>query len=93
MMTYLGTDEHPYFSVYDPSTAPPWTSPAAIGTDSPTLASPPSVAAGVCGDEAVAVLAEATGVVAIRYASGAWLPPTLLEGTAGMTFASVASQP
>jgi hypothetical protein len=93
LMAYLGTDEHPYFSVYDPSAAPPWTSPSAIGTGSPILTSPPSIAPGVCGDDAVAVLAEAAGVTTVRYASGAWLPPTALPGTAGMTFASVASRP
>ena len=93
MMTYLGTNELPYFSLYDPAATPAWTSPAAIGAGSVTLASPPSVAPGVCGDDAVVVLTESAGVAAIRYAGGAWLPPTVLAGTSGMTFASVASQP
>jgi hypothetical protein len=93
LMTYEGTDGLPYFDVYDPAAMPPWTAPAAIGTNSPKLQSPPSVAPGVCGDDAVAVLAEPAGVAVMRYAGGAWLAPTLLAGTAGMTFASVASQP
>ena len=67
--------------------------PAPIGTGSPKLSSPPSVAPGVCGDDAVAVLTEPQGVTAVRYSGGAWLAPTVLAGTAGMTFASVASQP
>lgn len=93
MMAYLGTDQHPYFSLYDPAATPPWTSPAPLGTGSPTLTSPPSVAAGVCGDEAVAVLTETSGVATTRYAGGAWSAPTVIEGTAGMTFATVASRP
>jgi hypothetical protein len=93
MMAYLGTDRHPYFSVYAPAATPPWTAPAPLGTGSPTLTSPPSLAPGVCGDEAIAVLAEASGVTTTRYAGGAWSAPALIGGTAGMTFATVASQP
>ncbi len=93
MMAYLGTDQHPYFSVYAPATTPPWTAPAPLGTGSPTLTSPPSIAPGVCGDDAIAVLAEASGVTTTRYVSGVWSAPALIGGTAGMTFATVASQP
>ncbi len=93
MMVYEGTNELAYFSIYDPSANPIWTTPAAVGNNSAKMASPPSVAAGVCGDDAVAVLVQAAGVAVIRYAGGQWLQPTVLGGTAGMTFASVASQP
>jgi hypothetical protein len=93
MMTYLGTNQLPYFSVYDPMTTPTWTDPAQIGSTTSTNVSPPSTAAGVCGNEVIAVLTETEGVFAINYVGGTWLSPTLLEGTAGMTFASVASQP
>jgi hypothetical protein len=93
MLAYLGTNGLPYFSVYDPSEPPLWSSPAPIGTGKSTLASPPTVAPGVCGDEVVTVLSQPEGVAVVRYAGGAWLPATLLEGTAGMTFASVASHP
>jgi hypothetical protein len=93
VMAYLGTNQLPYFSVFDPVATPPWTSPAGIGTSGTPLTSPPSIAPGVCGDDAVAVLAWPTGVAAVRYAGGAWLPATVLPGTAGMTFASVATQP
>jgi hypothetical protein len=93
MMAYLGTDQHPYFSVYSPGATPPWTSPAPIGTGSPTLSSPPSLAPGVCGQDAVAVLAESSGVAMTSYTGGTWSAPAVIEGTAGMTFATVASQP
>jgi hypothetical protein len=93
MMTYLGTNGLPYFSLYDPAAASPWTSPSAIGAGTAKLSSPPSVAPGVCGDDAVVVLTEPAGVAALRYAGGAWSAPSVLAGTAGMTFASVASQP
>jgi len=93
MMAYLGTNGLPYFSVYDPANTPAWTSPASIGTDPPGVSSPPAVAPGVCGDEVVAVLTEAAGVACLSYAAGAWQSPTMLPGTAGMTFAAVGSQP
>jgi hypothetical protein len=93
MMAYLGTNGLPYFSLYDPGATPAWTSPAAIGTGSTMLLSPPSVAPGVCGDDAVVALVGPAGVATIGYAGGTWLPEALLGGTAGMTFAAVASQP
>jgi hypothetical protein len=93
VMAYLGTNNLPYFSVYDPATAPPWTHPAAMAVSSPELASPPAIAAGMCGDDAIATLVEPAGVAAVRYVGGAWTAPTMLEGTAGMTYAAVASQP
>jgi hypothetical protein len=93
LMAYLGTNGLPYFSLYDPSATPPWTSPASMGSDPPTLSSPPAIAPGVCGDEVVAVLTQPTGVAALNYAGGTWQSPTILPGTAGMAFASVASQP
>jgi hypothetical protein len=93
VMAFLGTNGLPYFSLYQPASTPLWSTPAAIGTSATTLVSPPSVAPGVCGDDAVAVLTGSAGVAVVRYAGGAWLPPTVLPGTAGMTYASVASQP
>jgi hypothetical protein len=93
MMTYLGTNGLPYFSLYDPAATPSWTSPAAIGTGSTMLLSPPAVAPGVCEDDAIVALVEPAGVATIGYAGGTWLPEALLGGTAGMTFAAVASQP
>jgi len=93
VMTYLGTNQLAYFSVYDPKASPEWTSPAAVETGSTKLSSPPSVAPGVCGDDAIAVLAEPAGVAAVRYVGGTWTLPTTLPGTAGMTFASVATKP
>lgn len=92
MMTYLGTNGLPYFSVYDPTTTPEWTAPAALGAGATNLSSPPSVASGVCGDDAVAVLVSSTGAQSLGYAAGTWSAPSTLPGTAGMAFASVAAQ-
>jgi len=93
VMAFLGTNGLPYFSVYQPASTPPWSTPAAIAASTTALVSPPSVAPGVCGDDAVAALPEAAGVAVVRYAGGAWLSPTVLPGTAGMTYAAVATQP
>jgi hypothetical protein len=93
MMAYLGTNELPYFSLYEPASTPPWTSPAPLGSSGSTLLSIPALAPGVCGDEAMAALTTPLGVSVLAYSMGAWSSPTLLPGTAGMTYASVASQP
>lgn len=93
LMTYLGTNGLPYFSVYDPTTTPLWTAPGSIGGNPSKLLSPPSVSPGACGDDAIAVLTSSTGTASLRYAGGAWSAATELLGTAGMTFAAVTAQP
>ena len=61
VLVYLGTtNSFPYFSVYGPLPTPAWTTPAEIYPGSLPLASAPSVAAGTCGVDAVAV-GRATG--------------------------------
>lgn len=93
IMAYLGDNQLPYFSVYDATATPPWTTPLAIASSPATLLSPPSVAPGVCGDDAVVTMVTSAGATVSRYTSGAWSPPSLLQGTAGMTFATVGSHP
>jgi hypothetical protein len=93
MMAYLGTNGLPYFSVYDPTATPVWTAPLSIGASPMALLSPPAVAPGVCGSDVIAVVTASAGVSALTYAGGVWSAPTLLPGTAGMSFAAVASQP
>jgi hypothetical protein len=92
-LVYRGQNGQPYFSTFDPARAVAWSAPAAlVPSGNPTLASPPSIATGVCGDDAVAVYVEAGGAVkATRFVGGAWVAP--VAAGSGATFAAVATRP
>ena len=94
VMVYKGaTNSLPYSSVYSPSATPAWTVPAEIYASSPALLSSPTVAAGTCGVDAVAALAEAAGAQIVTLKSGVWSSPILVPGTAQSTYATVATSP
>ena len=95
LLVFYGGDTHAYFSVYDPSQTPAWTAAAPLlGASNPALASPASVAAGVCGDDAIAVLTLATGSVeATSYRGGAWQTPVAISGVTGASYAAIATSP
>ncbi len=96
VMVYRGTNQVPYTSVFDPSMAAPWSTPAPLVASMPTVNPIPSVAPGVCGDDAVAVYAPITGgteVEVVHFAGGVWSSPTPVTGTSGMTSAAVATEP
>jgi hypothetical protein len=95
MLVFYGGDTHAYFSVYDSTQTPLWT-PAAplLGATNPSLASPASVAAGVCGDDAIAVLTLSSGAVeATSYRGAAWQTPVSIAGATGATYTSIATSP
>jgi hypothetical protein len=94
VLLYQGTDSKPYYSLYSPSASPAWTAPAALVTAAnPLLPSPPSVATGVCGADAVAAYVQPGGVQIVTLSSGTWSAPSQIAGTASMTYAVVATQP
>ncbi len=93
ILVFRGTDMKPYFSLYDGQGA--WSAPAAVvAQSSPTVASTPSVATGVCGDDAViAYAANGGGVELVHLQGGAPLPPVQVSGTTGAQFVAVATRP
>jgi hypothetical protein len=94
VMVYLGAlNSFPYFSIYDPSGATPWTVPASVYPSSLALASAPTVAAGVCNFDAIAALTEPAGVEIVSLKSGVWGTPVLLGGTGATTYATIATLP
>ena len=90
-LVFEGSDLNAYTSLYDPAAATPWTAPAPLVAAKVTLTSPPSIASGVCGDEAVAAICTASGAAVVHLRNGSWSSPEMLAGTAGMTFASIAT--
>ncbi len=81
---------YPYVSTYVPGTG--WTAPLAATADS--LVSPPSVAAGACGADAVMAYVKSGGTVQIVTSTGgAWGTPVAVAGATGMSWVAVASAP
>ena len=94
LLAYRGSNQQPYFSVYDPAKSPAWTAPAALYVSNPTIASPPSLAAGICADAAVIAYAKLAGGVEIAHFDGAKFgPPVSVAGTSSATFVAIATRP
>ncbi len=92
VMAYEGaSDRLPYSSVYTPGLAIPWTTPVAIDSASLAPASPPTVAAGTCGVDAVAALVEPLGVAVATLRAGVWSPPVLVSALGPVTYAAIAT--
>lgn len=92
VLTFLGTDDNPYAMTFDPTASTPWTSPVAILTGGQPLPSAPTVAAGVCGTDAVAAIVQPAGIELVTLSSGTWSSPTLVGGTASMGFVTIATR-
>jgi hypothetical protein len=94
VMVYLGTtDAFPYASTYSPTASTPWTTPVKIYPNSLPLSSPPTVAAGTCGVDAVAAITQTVGAEILTLKGGTWSAPVLVGGTASMKYATVATSP
>jgi hypothetical protein len=79
-----------YVSTYDPAAG--WSAPVAASSD--TLLSPPSVAPGVCGADAVMASVAAGGAVQVTTLSGgSWGAPVPIAGATGMQWAAIAALP
>jgi hypothetical protein len=89
---FEGTDGNGYAMTYDPSGST-WTTPAALLATGEPLPSPPTVATGVCGADAIAALVQPGGVQLVTLASGAWSTGTLVSGAASMDSATIATSP
>ena len=90
VMVYQGTNGLPYGATYDVGSGA-WTTPVSVYPNSQALQSPPTVAPGVCGVDAIAALTETEGVEIVTLSSGVWSPPVLIDGTQQITYAAVAT--
>jgi hypothetical protein len=95
-LVYMGGDGKPYVTLYNPAPTPAWSTVASLVSGiNPTLASPPIVAPGVCGAQAIVALVPTGGggVELTSLSGGAWSTPASLSGTATATFAGIATAP
>jgi hypothetical protein len=91
LLGWRGGNQQAYTAEYDPTPTPGWT--AATGIGASTVAVPPSLAAGTCGKDAVAVVVSGGTVSTSTYASGAWASPAAITGITGAQVAAVATSP
>ncbi len=93
LLVYRGSNTQPYFSVYDPKKTPAWTVPAPLLPSNPMIASTPSVALGVCGDDAIVAYAKVGGGVELaHFSGGTFAGPDLVMGTTGATQAAISTR-
>lgn len=94
VMVFRGSNANGFFSLYDPSANPRWTTSLPIASGIGALGSIPSVAAAgsasACGVDAIAALATASGIELVPLQSGVWGSPVLVPGTSGTVDAKVA---
>jgi len=85
-----GGPAYAYASAYDPAGG--WSAPIAVSSD--VLASPPSVAPGVCGADAAMAYVKSGGAVSVvTMTGGSWGTPASIGGATGMQGVAVASSP
>jgi hypothetical protein len=84
LVTFRGNNQRPYFMIGTlGATTIAWTVPAALLPDASSVDSPPAIAKGVCGDDAVAVYASGGQIKATRYRANAWSAPESVSGASG----------
>lgn len=90
VLAWLGSSPaYAYVSTYGASG---WTAPQAVSAD--VLASPPSVAAGVCGAQAAIAYVTTTGTVSVvTLAGGTWATPVPIGGATAMQSVAIATSP
>jgi hypothetical protein len=93
LVVFRGSDKKPYFSTWDGAST--WSAPAAmLGASNPSIESTPSIAAGVCGADAIVAFVETgSGAETVPFASGTFGAPTAIAGTSGAKFVAVGTLP
>ena len=91
-LVYEGSNSFAYGSVFSPG-AGTWSTPVVISASGASLASPPTVASGACGFDAIAAYAAPSGVAIVDLKDGAWSTPNVVTSLSGMTYATVATSP
>jgi hypothetical protein len=93
MLLFRGTNNQPYFSIWDPASGFAAPAELASGTN-PELASAPVATRGHCGSDVTVAYAKKDGGVEImRYGSGAWKGPFKVDGITKATYVGVGEIP
>jgi hypothetical protein len=90
LVAWQGGDGEGYESEYTETTAS-WSSPAPLAAAQ--VASAPSLARGVCGDDAIAAYVSGGLVYTTHFAGGAWSAPSAFPAGSGAAAVSIATTP
>jgi hypothetical protein len=94
VMMWRGTNGKAYFNTYDPAATPRWRQHAFLVTSNTAIASPPTIATGVCGDDAIAAYPLAGGPVQVtRLKGNTWAAPESVGTLTNLGFAAIATLP
>ena len=88
LLAWRGGNGEGYESVYS---AGAWSTPAQL--TSATVTAAPSLAQGVCGDDAVAAYVSSAQAYTTHFAGGAWTTPAALPAGSGATLVAIATSP
>ncbi len=93
VVAFRGQNGRGYAALADLGVSPPrWAAPLQLSAS--LLASPPRVAAGVCGDDAIAALVLQNGEVKVtRLVGAAWAAEEAVSGMGVARYASIATRP
>jgi hypothetical protein len=91
LLAWKGGNGEGYESVYSGGATPTWSTPAQL--TSAQLAAAPSLAEGVCGNDAVAAYVSSGQVYTTELAGGTWTTPAALPAFSGSTAVSIATSP
>jgi hypothetical protein len=91
LLAWEGANGEGYESVYTTAPTTGWSTPAQLTTA--LVANAPSLAPGVCGDDAVAAYVSGGQVYTTHFAGGAWTSPALQAAVSGSTFVTIATTP
>jgi hypothetical protein len=91
LVAWEGANGEGYYSVYTTAPSTGWSTPAQL--TSALIANAPSLAPGVCGDDAVAAYVSSGQVYTTHFAGGAWTTPGLQAAVSGSTFVTIATAP
>lgn len=84
LVTFRGNNGRPYVMTGTLGAASiTWSVPVALLADTSTVEAAPSVAKGVCGDDAIAVFSSGVQVKATRYRGATWSAPETVTGASG----------
>ena len=90
VLAFRGGNLAPYATLFDGAT---WSAPAAMLTGSPALDAAPTIAPGVCGDDAVAAYSAGGAVSIVRLTGTTWSTPMAISGATAMKYAAIATRP
>jgi hypothetical protein len=93
LLVFRGGDTNLYATTFDPTGAVKWSAPSTVTSSGIATMSAPSLAAGICGADAIAAFVETGTVKLVRLTAGVWSVPEKVPGLAGATYVGIASKP